>query len=272
MLAVAAETSRRRAAEAESRSLNAALEQMTAGEQVARRDAEDANRVKERFLATLSHELRTPLNAALGWTRVLLDLPPSDARLRRATQAINRNLLVQARLVADIIDVSRGSAGRLDLKRVRVDVRSIVNAAIDTVGETAAARKVSVQTTLPDAPIMTVGDAARLQQVVWNLLENAIKFSPGGGLVHVSVVREHESVEISVADDGPGVDPVFLPFVFDEFRQADESMTRSHGGLGLGLAIARRIVQEHGGTITGSNRPEGGALFTVRLPVDGPPA
>ena len=147
-----------------------------------------------------------------------------------------------------------------------------MNAAIDTVGETAAARKVSVQTTLPDAPIMTVGDAARLQQVVWNLLENAIKFSPGGGLVHVSVVREHESVEISVADHGPGVDPVFLPFVFDEFRQADESMTRSHGGLGLGLAIARRIVQEHGGTITGSNRPEGGALFTVRLPVDGPPA
>jgi signal transduction histidine kinase len=272
MLAVAAETSRRRAAEAESQSLNAALEQTIAGEQAARRDAEDANRVKERFLATLSHELRTPLNAALGWTRVLLDLPPSDARFRRATQAINRNLRVQARLVADIIDISRGAAGRLDLKRVRVDVRSIVNAAIDTVGETAAAHKVSVQTTLPDAPILTVGDAARLQQVVWNLLENAIKFSPGGGLVHVSVVREHESVEISVADHGPGVDPVFLPFVFDEFRQADESMTRSHGGLGLGLAIARRIVQEHGGTITGSNRPEGGALFTVRLPLDGPPA
>jgi signal transduction histidine kinase len=271
MLAVAAEVSRRRAAEAESRSLNDVLEKLIAGEQAARREAEDANRVKERFLATLSHELRTPLNAALGWARVLLDLPHNDHRFQRGTQAIYRNLVVQGRLVGDIIDVSRGEAG-LDLQRAPIDVTSIVRASVDTVRNTAAARAIALETCLPATPIIIAGDAGRLQQVVWNLLENAIKFSPDGSVVHASVLPADSLVEIAVADRGPGVDPAFLPYVFDEFRQADESMTRSHGGLGLGLAIARRIVQQHGGTITCSNRPEGGALFTVRLPVNGPPA
>ena len=268
MLAVAAEVSRRRAAEAESRSLNDALKQVIAGEQAARREAEDANRVKERFLATLSHELRTPLNAALGWARVLLDLPPNDERFKRATQAISRNLLVQARLVSDIIDVSRGAGGRLRLKRAPVDVTPIVNAAIGALRETAAAHRIALETTLPVTPAMVTGDAARLQQVVCNLVENAIKFSPDDTVVHVSVVRVEDSMEINVADGGPGIDPAFLPYVFDEFRQADESLTRSHGGLGLGLAIARQIVQQHGGTIRALNRPEGGALFTVTLPLD----
>jgi signal transduction histidine kinase len=271
MLAVAAEVSRRRAAEAESRSLNDALEKLITGEQAARRDAEDANRVKERFLATLSHELRTPLNAALGWSRVLLDLPHNDNRLRRGTQAIYRNLVIQGRLVGDIIDVSRGEAG-LDLQRAPVDVTSIVQASVETVRNTAAARAIALETCLPAMPIIIAGDAGRLQQVVWNLLENAIKFSPDGSVVHASVVPSDVFVEIAVVDRGPGIDPAFLPYVFDEFRQADESMTRSHGGLGLGLAIARRIVQQHGGTITCSNRPDGGALFTVRLPVTGPAA
>jgi signal transduction histidine kinase len=271
MLAVAAEVSRRRAAEAESRSLNDALEKLITGEQAARRDAEDANRVKERFLATLSHELRTPLNAALGWSRVLLDLPHNDNRLRRGTQAIYRNLVIQGRLVGDIIDVSRGEAG-LDLQRAPVDVTSIVQASVETVRNTAAARAIALETCLPAMPIIIAGDAGRLQQVVWNLLENAIKFSPDGSVVHASVVPSDVFVEIAVVDRGPGIDPAFLPYVFDEFRQADESMTRSHGGLGLGLAIARRIVQQHGGTITCSNRPDGGALFTVRLPVNGPAA
>jgi signal transduction histidine kinase len=271
MLAVAAEVSRRRAAEAESRSLNDVLEKLIAGEQAARRDAEDANRVKERSLATLSHELRTPLNAALGWSRILLDLPHNDDRFQRGTQAIYRNLVVQGRLVGDIIDVSRGEAG-LELQRASVDVASIVQASVETVRNTAAARAIALETCLPATPIIIAGDAGRLQQVVWNLLENAIKFSPDGSVVHASVLPADSFVEIAVADRGPGVDPAFLPYVFDEFRQADESMTRSHGGLGLGLAIARRIVQQHGGTITCSNRPEGGALFTVRLPVSGPPA
>ena len=270
MLAVAAEVSRRRAAEAQSRSLNDALEKLIAGEQAARRDAEDANKVKERFLATLSHELRTPLNAALGWARVLLDLPQDDDRFQRGTQAIYRNLVIQGRLVGDIIDVSRGEAG-LDLRRALVDVTSIVQASVDTVRNTAAARAIALETSLPAKPIIIAGDAGRLQQVVWNLLENAIKFSPDGGVVHASVVlAAGDSMEIAVADRGPGIDPAFLPYVFDEFRQADESMTRSHGGLGLGLAIARRIVQQHSGTITCSNRPEGGALFIVRLPLGGP--
>ena len=267
MLAVAAEVSRRRAAEAESRSLNDTLEHLIGREQVARRDAEDANRVKERFLATLSHELRTPLNAALGWARVLRDLPHNDIRSQRATDAIHRNLLLQARLVADIIDVSRGVAGGLE--RSRVDIASVVRAAIDTVRDAATARTVALETDMPAVPCVIAGDAGRLQQVVWNMLENAIKFSADGSVVRVSVAWATEAVEIAVADQGPGIDPRFLPYVFDEFRQADESITRAHGGLGLGLAIARRIVQQHGGTITGSNRPEGGALFTVRLPVDG---
>jgi len=266
MLAVAAEVSRRRAVEAEIRSLNEALEGLIAGEQAARLEAEDANRVKERFLATLSHELRTPLNAALGWARVLLDLPHSDERLPRATQAIHRNLLVQARLVSDIIDVSRAAAGGLDLERRPVDVSAVVQAAVDTVRDTLTAMDITFETSAPGVPIVIVGDAGRLQQVVWNLLENAVKFSGSGGVVRVTVVPLPESVEIAVADDGPGIDPAFLPYVFDDFRQADESITRTHGGLGLGLAIARRIVHQHGGTIIAANRPEGGALFTVRLP------
>jgi signal transduction histidine kinase len=269
MLAVAAEVSRRRAAEAESRSLNDELEKLIAGEQAARRDAEDANKVKERFLATLSHELRTPLNAALGWARVLLDLPHNDDRFQRGTQAIYRNLVIQGRLVGDIIDVSRGEAG-LELQPALVDVTSIVQASVDTVRNTAAARAIALETCLPATPTIIAGDAGRLQQVVWNLLENAIKFSPDGSVVHASVRPAGDSIEIAVADRGPGIDLAFLPYVFDEFRQADESMTRSHGGLGLGLAIARRIVQQHGGTITCSNRPDGGALFTVRLPLGGP--
>jgi signal transduction histidine kinase len=266
MLAVAAEVSRRRAAEDRSRSLNDTLEQLIAREQVARRDAEDANRVKERFLATLSHELRTPLNAALGWSRLLVALPHDGDRFRRATDAIHRNLVLQARLVADIIDVSRGAAGGLE--RSPADIGSVVHAAIDTVREAATARTIALETDIPAEPIVIAGDAGRLQQVVWNILENAIKFSVEGGVVRISVVRSAESVEIAVADRGPGIDPGFLPYVFDEFRQADESMTRSHGGLGLGLSIARRIVQQHGGTIAASNRPEGGALLTVRLPVE----
>jgi signal transduction histidine kinase len=266
MLAVAAEVSRRRAAEARSRSLNDTLEQLIAREQMARRDAEDANRVKERFLATLSHELRTPLNAALGWARLLVALPYDGDRFRRATDAIHRNLVLQARLVADIIDVSRGAAGGLE--RSPADLASVVHAAIDTVRDAATSRTIALEADIPAAPIVIAGDGGRLQQVVWNILENAIKFSADGGVVRISVVRSGEYVEIAVADRGPGIDPGFLPYVFDEFRQADESMTRAHGGLGLGLSIARRIVQQHGGTITASNRPEGGALFTVRLPVE----
>jgi signal transduction histidine kinase len=268
MLAVAAEVSRRRAVEGDIRSLNDTLEKVIAREQAARREAEQANQVKERFLATLSHELRTPLNAALGWARMLIDVPYSDDRFDRGLRAIHRNLVIQARLVADIIDVSRGVNSGLDVERNAVDVTSIVHAAVDTVRESGTARGITVRMRSPEGATMIVGDSGRLQQVVWNLLENAIKFSGDGSSVEVSVMHAGDAIEVAVADSGPGVDPAFLPYVFDEFRQADESLTRTHGGLGLGLAIARRIVQQHGGTIVAANRPEGGALFTVRLPVE----
>ena len=237
-------------------------------EQAARREAEEASRAKDRFLATLSHELRTPLNAARGWARLLLDLPDADGRAGRAAQAISRNLTVQARLVSDIMDVSRVAAGTLGLERTPVDAAAIISAAIETVCEAAAARGVSFQTTGMERPVPMAGDAQRLQQVVWNLLDNAVKFSGREASVHIDVRRWEDDVEIAIADNGPGIDPAFLPHVFEEFRQADDSVTRAHGGLGLGLAIARRIVEQHGGTITAANRPAGGAVFTISLPAE----
>ena len=267
MLAVAAEVFRRHAVERDIRSLNDTLEQVVAREKVARREAEDANQVKERFLATLSHELRTPLNAALGWTRMLTEAPYTQQFFERGLRAIHRNLVIQARLVADIIDVSRGATGGLDVERRPLDVTAIVHAAVDTVRDSGAARGITLRLHAPSGAVMTVGDSGRLQQVMWNLLENAVKFSGDGSSVDVTVTRADDVVEVAVADSGPGLDAAFLPYVFEEFRQADESMTRTHGGLGLGLAIARRIVQQHGGTIVAVNRAEGGALFTVRLPV-----
>ncbi|MBI3047269.1 MAG: MASE1 domain-containing protein [Acidobacteria bacterium] len=241
-------------------------------EQAARREAEEASRAKDRFLATLSHELRTPLNAALGWARLLMELPDAGERASRAAQAIYRNLLVQTRLVSDIMDVSRAAAGTLGLERAPVDVVTVVQAAIETVRAGAAARGVSFRTTGIDEPVPLVGDAQRLQQVVWNVLDNAVKFSRRDGAVEIAVRRDGNRVEIAVADSGPGIDPAFLPHVFEEFRQADDSVTRTHGGLGLGLAIARHIVEQHGGTIAAANRPEGGALFTISLPAESPAA
>jgi len=237
-------------------------------EQAARSEAEEASRAKDRFLAMLSHELRTPLNAALGWARLLLDVAGADERATRAAQAIYRNLAVQARLVSDIMDVSRAAAGTLTLERAPVDIVAIVDAAIETVREAAEARRVGIRTRAAERPLPVVGDAQRLQQVVWNLLDNAVKFSGCDGVVSVDLRQLDGRVEIVVADTGPGIDPAFLPHVFEEFRQADESVTRAHGGLGLGLAIARRIVEQHGGTIAAGNRSEGGAVFTIALPAE----
>jgi len=262
MMGIGHDVTERRQAEAERAQL--------AREQAARREAEEANRIKDRFLAMFSHELRTPLNAALGWARLLLDHSPGDDRVSRAAQAIYRNLLVQSRLVSDIIDVSRAAAGRLPLERAPVDVMAVVQAATDTVREAARARRVTFEVAQVDPPVTITGDAQRLQQVVWNLLENAVKFCGEDGTVAITVTRQRDAVDIAVADTGPGIDPAFLPHVFDEFRQADESVTREHGGLGLGLAIARHIVEQHGGTIAAANRTEGGALFTVRLPAEWP--
>jgi PAS domain S-box-containing protein len=234
-------------------------------EQAKLREAEGANNAKDAFLATLSHELRTPLNAALGWAHILRDSMRAEGRDDRAVQAIYRNLLLQSQLVSDILDVSRIVRGELPLERARVDMASVFEDALDTVREAAETRRVRVDITTVGSTDV-VGDARRLHQVAWNLLSNAVKFAADGGDVRVSILEGPEWVECAVEDDGPGIAPDFLPHMFEQFRQADSSVTRKHGGLGLGLAIAQEIVRRHEGVISAANRAGGGAVLTVRLP------
>jgi signal transduction histidine kinase/integral membrane sensor domain MASE1 len=234
-------------------------------EQAARVEAEDASRAKDEFLATLSHELRTPLNAALGWAHMLKEVLSDSAGRARASDAILRNLQAQARLVSDMMDVSAIALRTLRLETTRLVLQDVVRGAIDSVRDPATAQRVRIEPVLPPAPVHVVGDPIRLQQVVWNLVSNAAKFSRDQGTVTVTVCREGDLVRITVEDEGPGIDPAFLPHLFERFRQADSSVTRIHGGLGLGLAIARHLVEAHEGSISAANRPEGGAVFTVQL-------
>lgn len=241
-----------------------------AREQARLREAEEANRAKDAFLATLSHELRTPLNAALGWTHILRDSLLAHHRHGRVVQAIYRNLQLQSRIVSDILDISRITKGELPLEQERVDMRAVFEAAMDMVRELASARGVAVDIHSVGSAFVR-GDSRRLQQVAWNLLSNAVKFTPPRGAVTVSILEGADWIECSVEDDGPGIAASFLPHVFEQFRQADQSTTREHGGLGLGLAIAHEIVTMHGGEITAGNRDAGGAVFVVRLPKSLPP-
>jgi PAS domain S-box-containing protein len=235
--------------------------------QAAQREAEATSRAKDEFLAVLSHELRTPVNAALGWAQMLRELPPDDPRAQRAVDAIYRNLLIQTRLVSDILDVSRIARGTLVLERHAVDVQAVVDGALEMVRNAAAARRMRIDVQWRNgAPAKVVGDAKRLQQVLWNLLSNAVRFGHEDGSVYLTIDSIEASLSITVADEGPGIPSEFLPHMFEPFRQADGSMTRAHDGLGLGLAIAKSIVELHGGTIEAQNRAGGGAAFTVRLP------
>jgi PAS domain S-box-containing protein len=237
-------------------------------EQAARLEAEDANRAKDEFLATLSHELRTPLNAALGWTHMLRDVVTDDAGRTRAAEAILRNLQSQARLVSDMMDVSHITLRTLRLEQAPVNMVEVVRSAIESLHEPLLDRRITIDAALPSSePAYVIGDDGRLQQVVSNLLSNAAKFSREGGIVRVRLGIEAPCVQLVVEDEGPGIAPEFLPHLFERFRQADSSATRAHGGLGLGLAIARHIVEAHQGTISAANRPEGGAMFTVVLPL-----
>lgn len=237
-------------------------------ERAARADAEKANRLKDEFLATLSHELRTPLNAVIGWSRMLgsgrLDLESA----KHAVEVIERNAWAQKQIIEDILDVSRVITGRLQMNLSSVDLVSVVNAALDTLRPAIEAKEIRIET-LTDGSLRKIsGDANRLQQVVWNILSNAAKFTPRGGKIEISVNQNATHVLIQVKDTGPGIDVEFLPHVFERFRQADGSTTRTHGGLGLGLAIVRHLVELHGGTIAVENREDGeGAIFTVRLPL-----
>ena len=249
---------RARARQYEVRDLLAQLSQ-------ARASAEAANRSKDEFLATLSHELRTPLNAILGWTSMLTRGQVESSRMPRVFEVLDRNAQAQAQLIADVLDVSRIVSGKLQLQVTTVDVCDLVAKATESVRGAAASKDIHIALH-ETADCVVRGDAGRLQQVIWNLLSNAIKFTPAGGSIRVSVARASNTVSVSVEDSGAGIPPEFLPHVFDRFRQADQTITRGHGGLGLGLSIVKHLVELHGGTVSASSQGPGrGACFSVRL-------
>jgi signal transduction histidine kinase/DNA-binding response OmpR family regulator len=242
---------------------------MLVREQAARAEAESANRTKDEFLATLSHELRTPLTAILGWSHLLQTNKFDDKSTTRALETIERNARSQSQLIDDLLDVSRIITGKLRLDVRPVELTKIVEAVVESSRPVADAKTIQFEVTLDKSASQVMGDATRLQQVVWNLFSNAVKFTPEGGRVEVRLERDDAHAQIIVSDNGQGINPQFLPVIFDRFRQADGSTTRKHGGLGLGLAIARHLIEMHGGTIQA--RSEGinkGATFTVQLPLN----
>jgi PAS domain S-box-containing protein len=231
-------------------------------------EAQEANRLKDEFLATVSHELRTPLTAILGWAHLMRGGQLEGEGAERALETIERNARSQAQLIDDLLDVSRIVTGKLRLDVVPVSPRSFIDPAFEAVRPAAEAKGVQLQKVIDRGVGAVMGDPARLQQVVWNLLTNAVKFTPGGGRVQVKLKLVNAHVEIAVSDTGAGIDPEFLPHVFERFRQADQRTTRQHGGLGLGLAIVRHLIELHGGSVRADSAGEGaGATFTVRLPV-----
>jgi PAS domain S-box-containing protein len=232
-----------------------------------RKKAERANRLKDDFLAILSHELRTPLNAIVGWAHILRDHRADTEMGKKAVETIHRNAQAQNQLISDVLDVSRIVAGKLRLERRPVELRRVIEAAVDTVRPAAGARAIQIDARFdPDAGPIS-GDPDRLQQVVWNLLANAIRFVPKEGRITVRLEGIESDVRITVEDDGPGIDPELLPHVFDRFRQSDGSENAPHRGLGLGLTIVRHLVEMHGGTVRANNHERHrGAVFTIELP------
>jgi CheY-like chemotaxis protein len=224
--------------------------------------------MKDEFLGTVSHELRTPLNAIIGWSHMLLGGKLDEATSGRALEIIDRNARAQAQLIEGILDVSRVITGKVRLNTEPVDVASVINVALESAQLAADSKGIHLAVILDPLARHIVGDFSRLQQVVWNLLGNAIKFTPSGGRVAVRLSRLDRNMEISVSDTGEGISPAFLPFVFDRFRQADGSQTRLHGGVGLGLAIVRHVVELHGGAVRAESPGLGfGATFTITLPI-----
>jgi PAS domain S-box-containing protein len=233
----------------------------------ARREAEEASRLKDEFLATLSHELRTPLTAILGWSHMLRTGQIVGDDVGGVYETIERNARAQAQLVDDLLDVSRIITGKLRLDVQTVDPSAFIDAAVEAVRPGADGKGVRLRKTVEDGAVSVAGDPVRLQQVVWNLLTNAVKFTPQGGSIEIGLARAGANVEMSVTDTGVGIAPEFLPYVFDRFRQADGRITRRHGGLGLGLSIVRHLVEQHGGTVRAESDGEGhGSTFTVSLP------
>nr|WP_199330465.1 ATP-binding protein [Microcoleus sp. FACHB-68] len=237
-------------------------------QQRARTQAESANRIKDEFLAVLSHELRSPLNPILGWARLLRERKLDEKATDRALATIERNAKLQTQLIEDLLDVSRILQGKLSLNVCPVNLPSIIKAAMETVRLAAEAKSIEIQMRFKPAIGQVAGDSTRLQQVVWNLLSNAVKFTPTGGQIEITLEQIASEAQIQVRDTGKGISPDFLPHVFEYFRQADSTTTRKFGGLGLGLAIVRQLVELHGGTVAADSPGEGqGATFTVRLPL-----
>jgi len=244
--------------------------QLLARESQARAEAEESNRLKDEFLATVSHELRTPLTAILGWAHMLDADKLSDPSAARAIQTILRNAKSQAQIIDDILDVSRIITGNLNLNLEATNLIPVIESAINVVRPAAQAKHISIVTNFDPKPAVVSGDAHRLQQIAWNVLSNAIKFTPEHGCVQVDVHQTESHVEIKVADNGQGISSGFLPYVFERFRQADSSTTRAYGGLGLGLAIVRHLVDIHGGSVSAQSEGQGkGATFTIKLPLIG---
>jgi PAS domain S-box-containing protein len=239
-------------------------------ERVARAEAERANRMKDDFVAMVSHELRTPLNAMLGWTQLMKRGRNDPALIQRGIDVVARNSRLQAQLISDLLDISRIVAGKLQLETRSVDLGAIVGQSLETMEEEARAKGVVIEPLLDDAGSLVSGDASRLQQICWNLLSNALKFTPRGGRVSVRLTFDGPWARLEVADSGVGIRPEFLPHVFDRFQQADLAITRQFGGLGLGLSIVKHLVELHGGAVEAASEGEGtGATFTVTLPVLG---
>ena len=235
---------------------------------LAKRAAEEATRAKDEFMAVVSHELRTPLTAILGWARMLRTGRLDERMAARALDVIERNAESQNQLIGDLLDFSRIISGKIRLDVGRVELASVIEAAIDVVSPAADAKGIRLQAILDPKAGPVSGDAERLQQVMWNLLSNAVKFTPKGGRVQVRLARVNSSVEVAVSDTGCGISAEFLPYVFERFRQADQTTTRRQAGLGLGMAITKHLVELHGGTIRAVSPGEGqGATFTLRLPV-----
>lgn len=245
-------------------------EQLLQSEQEARDAAEKANQVKDEFLATLSHELRNPLNIILGYSELLLKMPliQSSAQLLQMSEALRRNAQSQSQLINDLLDLSRLQTGKISLTRETVSIAAIIDNAIETVRSEAVSKSVSINNKAFSQLLLVEGDRLRLQQIAWNLLNNAVKFTPAGGNIVIDLRKEEETAVLTVADTGQGIDSTFLPHVFEMFRQADSSNSRKHGGMGIGLALVKQLVQLHDGTVSvRSEGPGQGSLFTVRLPL-----
>jgi signal transduction histidine kinase len=236
--------------------------------ETARRDGETANRMKDEFLATISHELRTPLNAVLGWVHLLRTGKLDSSTSSRGLECIDRNVRLQAQLTSDLLDVSKALTGKLQVESRPAIINDAVRQAVASVQSAARAKAVQIRARIPEEPIIVLGDSSRLRQIIWQLLSNAIKFTPRGGAVDISVEAHRDEALVTVRDSGQGIDPDFLPRVFDRFSQADASTTRVTGGLGVGLALVRELVEIQGGEVEAENRQDAsGSIFRVRFPV-----